>query len=190
MKQVDIRFDGETINRLHSMIGQDFEKIRCDPFDYSPMVYGFVGLYIGGNVYKLQNYLEEQDYFGNIDDVAMLKLVLSVDSEIESGFIDVEMIDIPICSKIKQIRLVEENQRLYVNGEQTYNVWLTRGLIFDLEDGREVSFEKSVWFSEFIHVQRGYDLLKTYQSTDEFLEEWEENEGYRGECDRVIRTLS
>ena len=35
-----------------------------------------------------------------------------------------------------------------------------------------------------------FDLLKTYQPTDVFLEEWEENEEYRGECDRVIRTLS
>ena len=41
-----------------------------------------------------------------------------------------------------------------------------------------VSFEKSIWFSEFIHVQRGYDLLKTYQPTDVFLEEWEENEDF------------
>ena len=38
--------------------------------------------------------------------------------------------------------------------------------------------------------KEGMDLLKTYQPTDVFLEEWEENEDYCGECDRVIRTLS
>ena len=75
--------------------------------------------------FKIQYFLEVQDFFGTIDDVAMLKLVAADDSEIKSGFIDLEMIDLPICSRIRQIRLVDENQRLYVQGKQTYNVWLT-----------------------------------------------------------------
>ena len=33
---------------------------------------------------------------------------------------------------IKKITIINENQQLFENGTQTYNVWLTRGVIFDL----------------------------------------------------------
>lgn len=189
-KQIDVRFDESVMSMLKSMIGKMFNQFKCDSFDYSPMVYGLVGLYIDNKIYKFDNFIEVQDFYGALEDVAILKIHTAEDGEIQSCGEGILMVETPIMAKITGIRVVDENQRLYVKGEQTYNVWLTRGLIFDLEDGREVSFEKSIWFSEFIHVQRGYDLLKTYQPTDVFLEEWEENEEYRGECDRVIRTLS
>lgn len=32
----------------------------------------------------------------------------------------------------------------------------------------EVSFEKDIWFSKAIKVHRGYNLLDTYNPTDEF----------------------
>ena len=190
MKQIDVRFTENMVNMLQSMIGKEFRKIKCDPFDYSPLVYGLVGLYIDERVFKLDNYIEAQDFFGTLEDVAMFKLHASEDSEIHSCGENVQMIEVPIMTRIVSIRVVEENQRLFVNNKQTYNVWLTRGVIFELEDEREVSFEKSIWFSEFIDVQRGYNLIDRFQPTDSFLEEWNEAEGYRGECERVIRTLS
>ncbi len=190
MKQIDVRFSTVMIQTLQDMIGKEFEKLRCEPFEYSPLVYGIVGLYIGGEVFKLENYLEVQDFFGHKDDVAIFKLLPAVDTEIVSGFVDGQMIDTTIACKIRQIRVVDENQQLYVNGEQTYDVWVTRGIIFDLEDGREIAFEKSVWFSEFIDIKRGYGLLEQFQPADSFLEEWEENPGYVGKCYRQIRVIS
>ena len=190
MKHIDVRFTTVMMQTLQRMIGKEFEKFRCEPFEYSPLVYGIVGLYIGGEVFKLQNYLEVQDFFGHTDDVALFKFLPAVDTEIVSGFIDGQMIDTPIACRIRQIRVVDENQQLFVNGEQTYDVWLTRGVVFDLEDSREISFEKSVRFSEFIDVKRGYGLIEHFQPTDSFLEEWEENPGYVGRCCRQIRVIS
>ena len=146
MKHIDVRFNSDMMQMLQSMAGKVLEKFRCEPFEYSPLVYGVVGLYIGGEVFKLENYLEAQDFFGHTDDVAIFKFLPAVDTEIVSGFVNGQMVDTPIACRIRQIRVVDENQQLFVNGEQTYDVWLTRGVIFDLEDGREVSFEKSIWF--------------------------------------------
>ena len=190
MKHIDVRFNSDRMQMLQSMVGKMLEKFRCDPFEYSTLVYGLVGLYVNEQVFKLDNFHEIQDFFGHQDDVAMFKLHLSDDSEIHSLGEGIKMVDTPIACKIRQIRIVDENQQLFVNGEQTYDVWVTRGVIFDLEDGREVSFEKSVWFSEFIDVRRGYGLLEQFQPADSFLEEWEENPGYVGKCYRQIRVLS
>ena len=189
MKQIDVRFDTGMVQMLAGMIGKKFEMFKCDPLEYSTLVYGLVGLYIGNAVYKLDNYIEVQDFYGHPDDVAMFRLHLSEDAEIQSMGDGVQMVKTPVEAKISRIRIVDENQQLFFDGEQTYDVWVTRGIIFDLEDGREVSFEKSVWFSEQINIQRGYDLLRTYQPTDSFLEEWEDNEGYTAKCQRSIRTL-
>ncbi len=190
MKRIDVRFNDDITRILQSMVGREFEKFKCDPFEYSTMVYGLVGLYIDGKVYKLDNFQEAQDFFGHQDDVAMFILHTSADDEINSCGEGVQMVETPVMCRIKQIRVVDENQQLFVNGEQTYDVWLTRGLIFDLEDGREVSFEKAVWFSELIDVQRGYNLIEKYRPTDSFNEEWEENPGYIGKCCRDVRIIS
>ncbi len=190
MKRIDVRFNDDIIRMLQSTVGREFEKIKCDPFEYSTLVYGLVGLYIDGKVFKLDNFQEAQDFFGHQDDVAMFKLHMSADDEINSCGEGIQMVGTPVMCRIKQIRVVDENQQLFVNGEQTYDVWLTRGLIFDLEDGREVSFEKDVWFSELIDVQRGYNLIEKYRPMDSFNEEWEENPGYIGKCFRAVRIIS
>ena len=189
MKHIDVRFDASMVQMLEVMVGREFEMFKCDPLEYSTLVYGLVGLYIGGAVYELDNFLEIHDFYGHQEDVAIFRLRASEDTEIQSMGDGVQMVETPVKARISRIRIVDENQQLFYNGEQTYDVWVTRGIIFDLEDGREVSFEKSVWFSEFINVQRGYDLLEAYQSTDSFLEEWEGNEGYTAKCQRSIRIL-
>ena len=189
MKSIDVRFDSNMINLLNSMVGKAFEKYKCDLFLYSGRSYRLVGLFVDGLVYKIVNEIEVQDYFGTPEDVAIFKLQPAMDSEIQSPFIDGKMIEIPVQSAIVQIRVVDEHQELYHNGEQTYDVWLTRGIIFDLQDGREISFEKSVWFSETIETNRGYNLLELYSPIEEFTEDWDENEGYVGKCTREIRTI-
>lgn len=54
----------------------------------------------------------------------------------------------------------------------------TVGLIFLLEDSREISFEIGTWFSEMITIQKGYNLIEKFTPTDDFIEEWEDCEGY------------
>ncbi len=44
------------------------------------------------------------------------------------------------------------------------------GIVFMLEDSREISFEIETWFSEMITIQRGYNLIKKFPPTNDFLE--------------------
>ena len=54
MKHIDVRFDADMVDMLQSMVGLEFEKFKCDPLQYSTLVYGLVGIYISGAVYKCQ----------------------------------------------------------------------------------------------------------------------------------------
>lgn len=77
--------------------------------------------------------------------------------------------------KIVSIKIVEETQHLYKDDALEYEVSTVRGIIFMLEDGREISFEKDIWFSEFIEVRTGYELETTFTSPNVFIEEWSDS---------------
>lgn len=184
MKKIDVRFDENTMVLLRESIGKTFKKYKCDPFDFVPSVYGIIGIFIDEEVYKLTNFCEVLDYYGYDEDVAVFKFVSADKEEIKTCIVDGEMIDTPVNSIIEKIHIINEHQKLYYNGIQTYDVWVTRGIIFFLKDGREISYEKNIWFSEFISIQKGYDLEEKFESTDVFDEGWEDCEGYETECTR------
>ena len=169
MNRMDMRFDR---NLVQSFVGQQFKKYRCDEFVFTNSVTQIVGIYIGDSVIKLSNEQEAVDYFGNKENIAIFKIMESKDSEIVSAFLNTEQKDNPVNGIIDEIILVEENQQVFERGSQTYDVWLTRGIIFNV-DGREISFEKqNVPFSEEINIQRGDDLIGIYGDVGEFSEEW------------------
>ncbi|MCH5210692.1 MAG: hypothetical protein J1F01_06965 [Oscillospiraceae bacterium] len=184
MKTIDVRFDDNTIAALKNIIGRNVKKYKCDPPVVDSTVYGIIGIFIDDKVYKLTNFCEVLDYYGQPEDVAVFRFALSNKDEIKTCLLEGEMIDTPIESLIKEIHVINENQRLFYKEQQTYNVWLTRGLIFILADGSEISFEKDIWFSEFIETQRGHKLISKFSSVNIFLEGWEDCEGYRTECSR------
>ncbi len=97
-----------------------------------------------------------------------------------------QFIKTPVGEKIKNIYLVQENQRTYENGKQAYNVWLTRGIIFDMGEN-QIAFEKDQWFSEEILVHKGYDLINRFASTDVFGKDWDSD--IIAECSREIIML-
>ena len=181
MKKIDMRLD---TNIIRDWIGKEFKKYKCDAFDFTNSVTQIVGLYIGDDVYALTNVQESVDYFGNTDDVAVFKLKASADVSIKSAFVDVEMISTPVGNSITGVKLVNECQRLSINGEQAYEVYLTRAIIIDVED-REISFEKdTVPFSEEITIMRGYDLQNKVSDNEGFLEGWDD--GYKPTYSREI----
>lgn len=181
MVSIDMRFNQDIIR---SLIGKNFVKYRCDRFVFTNSVTQRVGFFIDDKVYNLINCQEAVDYFGQVEDVAVSHFEETTSNEIKSAFTDVEQIDTPIGAPIDEIRLVNENQRIYVNGECTYDVWLTRAFIF-VVDGREVLFEKDVVpFSEEIIIMRGYDLEGQLSNEKLFLEGWDE--GIEPECHRDI----
>lgn len=186
-KTIDIRFDDKTVQLIQSLVGQRFDRMRRDTF-LLPSVYGLVCLFIGEKCYKLTNFVEVLDYYGTLEDVAVLHFKPEKQENIKSLQGNGEMSDSLICKRIREIRIVNENQRLYHNEVQTYDVYTVRGLIFVFEDDCEISFEKSIWFSELIHIEEGYDLIQKFDPTDEFVETWEGE--YRGACSREVISLA
>ncbi len=60
------------------------------------------------------------------------------------------------------------------------------GIIFVMNDGLEIAFEKQVWFSERISVYKGYHLIQQFSPISEFTWNWEHP--FRGECERQVIT--
>ena len=185
MKYIDVRFNEKEINCIKEMVGATLVRFRTDPFS-SPDAFGVAGIITDRNTYELSNQIEVMDFYGGDEDVAIFHLKSCLESEIKSLFVDDRLIDIPINKVIKEIDLVNEHQKLFEIGFQTYDVWLTRGIIFRFIDNEEFSLEKSVWFSEMIHSNEGTNLLDTFTPVEEFTEEF--TEGCRGECSRTIIT--
>ena len=181
MKILDFRFD---TGMIQSWIGRMFSKYKCDAFEFTNSVTQIVGLYIGGDVYALTNVQEPVDYFGTAEDMAVSKLLVSADDRIKSAFKDTKMISTPVESEITSVKLVNECQKMSINGIPEYEVWFTRAIIIEA-GGREISFEKdTVPFSEEITIRRGYGLINKISDNRDFLEEWDE--GYSPEYVRHI----
>lgn len=163
------------------------DKYKCDPFVYSTSVYAIVGISVEDKSYAFTNIAKVMDYFGEKEEVALFKIQCVAYDSIHSMIQNQEMIEMPVKSIISEIMVVNETQRLYENHIPIYEVQLTRGIIFKFEDGNELSFEKNIWFSEDITVERGYDLIQKFTPTEEFGEGWSGE--YHGECSREILTF-
>jgi len=182
MKSINISFTDQMVAMLQNMIGKKFLRYKCDPFDYTPKSFSLVGIITEDDSYALTNTIEVLDYYGGDEDVAVFRFEERPEDQIESLLDDTKMIKVPVNRIIKEIHVVNEHQKLFKGDEQTYDVWVTRGVIFILDDGLEVSFEKNVWFSEMITVDRGENLIERFEPVNEFIENWEEPE--HAECER------
>ncbi len=185
MKTIDMRFDLSLIKRW---IGKKLIQYKNDPFEFTNSVTQIVGLYIDEDVYSLTNIQETVDYFGTTDDIAIFKLSRSNSNQISSAFKDVEMVNTPVNDVIKSVRIINEQQKISKDGEEGYEVWLTRAIIFAVGD-REISFEKdTVPFSEEIIIQKGYNLTELIADNTGFLDDWDDD--IIPECIREIIDIS
>ena len=185
---VSIKISAKEIEFLQSMIGKTFEKFKCDPFIFSPMVYGLVGIYVDGKIYKFSAFHENIQYFFVKDDVAKIKITEATDSEIVSMMDNGEFIETPVKAKITSITVVNDYQKV-VHDKDERCVESTLGVIFHFEDNHEISFEVPTWFSEMITIRKGYDLINKFVSENNFLEEWRDSEGYIASTKREIIVL-
>jgi len=184
MISVDVRISQEMVK---NMVGKTFKKYRCDPFAFTNTVTQIIGLYIGDDVYKITNIQEPVDYFGTPDDIAVFRCNYADNTEIKSAFVETEQMDTPVDTVIDEVRIINEHQEVYENGVKTYDVWLTRGIIF-VTAGREISFEKeNIPFSEEIEIRRGYDLINNYSDVNEFTKDWDD--GITARAVREIVTI-
>ena len=165
----DLRLDEKIFKK---MIGKQFNKYRCDPYVFTNTVTGIVGLYIGEKVFELKNEQSAFQYFDSMDDVALWNIKEVSDSEIHSVFENTEQIDTSINQNINSITLANEQQIVNIH-DQEYNLWLTRAILFHLENC-DIYFEKdNTAFSEEIEIKRGHDLLSEFpKRNDYFLDQW------------------
>lgn len=171
MIKQDMRFDESIIK---SMIGKEFKKYRCDRFDFTNSVTQIVGVYLDDSIYKINNEEKTVDYFGTNEDVSVFTISECSDTDIRSAFDDTDQIDNPVKQVITNIKLLNEHQSILENGMQTYDVYLTRAIIFCMGE-YEIMFEKDTFpFSEEISIYKGYKLVESAQSSDSFLNDWDE----------------
>lgn len=187
MKNIDIRFSASDIADLQAVVGKKMLKYKCDPFEFSTSVYGIVGIAFEDTSFAFTNTVKPMDYYGVTEDVALFSMQHIPFDDIHSRIQNQVMIEMPIECIVSSISIVNERQKLFEKGIQTYEVLVTRGVIFHFDDDHELSFEKNIWFSEDITVEKGYNLLDKFTPTTEFEEGWSGD--YRGECSREIITL-
>lgn len=108
------------------------------------------------------------------------------ESDVKSAFVEGNLVDTPVNGLIDKIKVVNEHQQIFINGDLKYDVWLTRGIVIFVE-GREISFEKDIVpFSEEINIHRGYDLINTFGSEEGFTDGWDDNVTAKVERDITI----
>ena len=181
-------FSDTTIQLLRGLIGKEFISYKSDPFVYSPSVFGIVGLNVDGTIYKLSANPRETARFFSKDDVATLAFTSSSEEDISSLRDDGEMIVNPVYDSIESIKIIVDTETATHNND-VRSLVSTKGLIFHLKTGDEISFEIGTWFSEFITIRRGYNLVNEFTPIEEFIEEWDESSGFKGSVSRNVTTL-
>ncbi len=182
MKIVDERIGLEERKILENCIGKELISITHDAFDFNNSVSQRVQVDVDNSSFYICNFDRPEDYYGSEEDIP----ILSIEKTINLPALE-HPVTTPFNRVIKKILIIQENQRLYENDKQIYDVWLTRGVLFDFGDG-QLAFEKDNWLSSEIFIRRGYELLKEFAPEDEFMkEEWPD--GVRGECSRIIEQI-
>ena len=190
MISIDKRFTDEEMNILRQLIGRKIVSLRHKEFCPAHASYGAVGIETEQGMLYLYNQTEHMNYFGSTDDETVLRLTHE-----RRAWLDYDecpyvlAAESPVNETVKEIQVVHDHQRLYENGEQTFDVWLTWGIIFDFGD-YQYSLEKAQGFSGLIFIEKGNDLINTFSSTDGFEdpENWTDN--CIAECDREIVVIS
>lgn len=184
MKNIDIRFKENEVKYLRSLIGNPFHAILHDEFSFVNSSTQAVQFNIGDDVSYLYSFTEPLDYYGSIEEVA----VWTLEKETYPVVRNKKFITMPIELPILRILLVQENQQLFENGEQTYDVWLTRGLLFDFGNV-QLALEKAVWFSEEIYITRGQNLISKFSPASDFCKPDKWSDGIEAKCFREVTQI-
>lgn len=183
MKTIDIRLKPSEIASLKSIVGKQLISINHDPFVFSNTSSQIVQINTNSDTFYLYSFTEPIDHFGATEDVA----VWSFESERYRSVDRKKFIETPFKETIKSVSVIQENQQLCKSDEILYDVWLTRGIIIDFGE-HQLSFEKSVWFSEDIRIQKGYELINKFTPVADFVnDDWDK--GITAKCTREIITL-
>lgn len=180
-------FTSKELQILTAMKGQQFNNYKSDPFVYSPMVFGIVGISVGDETYKITAQLKETQRFNSIDEVVCLQIEKADSTDIGSLMDGGEMVETPVMNKIDSIMVVTDFQTLTKDSDEK-EFARTIGCIFKMFDGLEISFEVGCWYSEMITVRKGYNLIEDFTPVEEFYEEWE-GTGFDAKSKREVKII-
>lgn len=172
MKTIDNRLSTHEIGVIKKLIGKKLSSYSHEEFVYTNTVSDVVKFLVSNKPLFLYCFLESNDYFGSNEDISKLSF-----ESTEYPFLKTKvLIDTKINMKIKKIIIVNDNNQIFENGIQTYDMWYTRAIIFEFE-GFQVSFEKTSWMSEEIKILRGKSLIDNLTPLSNFCnkENWAKN---------------
>ena len=184
MISIDARLKTEDIQILKMAVGKTMEKIEHDEFVFTNTSSQAVRFNMEDARFYLYSFTEPLDYFGSEEEVA----IWSVEEKEYPMIADKKFVSIPIKEKVAAVRIVQEQQKLFENSQQLYDVWVTRGIILDFSD-YEMAFEKPVWFSEDIVIRKGYNLIEKFQPVDEICKAGKWKKGVIMECSRQVVSI-
>ncbi|MCD8327469.1 MAG: hypothetical protein LUC25_00025 [Ruminococcus sp.] len=186
MKIIDYRFPEKSITLLKSLIGQTLNDVVFYGLpNTATTTYGMASITVNDFRYCFSNFLESIEYINRTDDVSIFRFDKISDVKFNDFLEERVPIRNSINQKIKTIKVLNENQQLSLNGTLEFDIFTVRGVVISLQDGREISFEKSIWFSEFITIKNGYDLINSFSALDEFYEEWSDSQ-YTAQAKRDV----
>ncbi len=184
----DYRLKENEIQILSNMKGKKFNSLIADNAFGGTKAIEHALFSVGNTYYAFSNKICPLDYYGSgIEDVAIFNFAPASENLINKEKSFDRAIELPIMQKIKDIEIVTEIQKVFENNILKYETMLTRGVIFIMLDGNEISYEKDIWFSEIIKIQRGYNLIEKFTPATEFEEDW--NSNFSGSCERICEFL-
>ena len=127
---IDVRLKTEDVQILQAAIGDVLSRIDHDEFEFSNTSLQAVRVVLEDSVFYLYSFTEPLDYYGSEEDVA----VWSVEAREYPMIAEKDFASTPIKERIESIRIVQEHQELFEDNKKTYDVWVTRGIIFDFKD--------------------------------------------------------
>ena len=111
------------------------------------------------------NETQELDYFGSIDDVAVVSVKEFTTNEIRSHVVGGGMVKTPVDQIIEDVIVITDTEYMSKDGTDLYRYNFTVAIAFVLSD-RQIVFERDCWFSEDFLIYRGpnaFGKIKTFR---------------------------
>ena len=177
MAITDTRLSEREKSLLASMIGKTLDELVHDEFVVNPTTYMSAWLVVQGDVFDVHCEVEAREYFGDVDDVAVVSVRETDRDGICSHLVGHPQTTDRIARAIHDIKIVEDTQEMLECSDVEHAYAFTAAIIFEL-DGTKLMFEFGPWFSEDIGIVRGPQADKKLPAAIEDIPE-ENRQWYR-----------
>ena len=152
------------IELLKGFIGKQFKWFQHDEFVFTPTTYGVIYINIDNKNYALTDYYEVKDVLGDNEEISTLR-IKEHNEELKSQILNSKVVCENINFKINNILLVNTKTTIVNKNDPNdkYTLLDTHGIIFNLDDGYQIAFEKDD-FGENITIYRGYNLQDKFKN--------------------------